>query len=107
MLKLNDHENPDYDLTDFVKDWANERKEKFLEYIKSSETVRALHVEGRPYEFGNVKVMQMLGEEAMISMEKNLTALISNNYKVMIYIGNLDWYVGIDTILGMLENPGI
>ena len=75
----------------------------FPRYLAMNQTRRALHVGEREWVISNGSVAANLHDDFLKSVEPNLTALISNNYKVLLYTGNFDITVGVATTSGMLE----
>ena len=62
-------------------------------------------MEGVKYWVSNLTVAQKMRSDIMQTMEPNMTALIPN-YKVMLFVGNLDMIIGPAQISTMLENKG-
>jgi hypothetical protein len=72
-------------------------------YVNSTETRNALHAGF--YDNGSDSY-DKLRADIIKSVEPNFTALIDNDYKVLLFVGNLDNIVGVDRVNAMLENPG-
>ena len=79
--------------------------DNYENYLKLNQTRIALHVEGVKYWVGNETVFKKLSSDIILSVMENMTALIPN-YKVMLFVGNLDMIIGPAQINTMLENKG-
>ena len=64
----------------------------YLKYLAKDTVRQAIHVGNEPFKQG-LKVELAIVNDIMQSMAKNLS-VIMDNYKVMLYNGNLDLIVG-------------
>ncbi|CAG2101950.1 unnamed protein product [Medioppia subpectinata] len=74
-----------------------------IKYLSKTQTRSAIHVGPLEYNFSNKTTGDYLHNDFMQSIEPNLTAIIDGKYKVLLFTGNFDLTVGVDSINGLLE----
>ncbi|XP_054152814.1 probable serine carboxypeptidase CPVL [Oppia nitens] len=75
-------------------------------YLAQQSVRKAIHIgsDGVVYNMTSRLVFRNLFEDITRSAEPNLTALIDNGYKVLLFTGNLDIIVGVESTNGLLLN---
>ena len=78
----------------------------FEKYLNKVKTQEAIHVGCVKYSSGNETVEEYLTDDQFDSVKPWFTTLI-NNYKVMIYSGQLDIIVAVTLTENFLKNLGL
>ncbi|XP_054156209.1 probable serine carboxypeptidase CPVL [Oppia nitens] len=78
---------------------------KYVDQYVTQPTVRsAIHVGNVVYNMTSQVVAQYMFEDISRSAEPNLTAIIDNGYKVLLFTGNFDIICGVESTNGLLMN---
>ena len=77
-----------------------------LKYLNLNSTQEAIHSGHTTHSMDNKTVFHKISEDFMQSVAHNLTELIGK-YKVLLFSGNYDIMVGVNSCNGFLENKGM
>ena len=84
-----------------------EASQYVAQYLTQQSVRNAVHVGDVVYNMSSQIVYDLMVEDWYRSAQPNLTAVMDNNYKVLLFTGNFYILVGVDSTNGMLYNQSI
>lgn len=76
----------------------------YIDYIQSTQSRQAIHVGNLPFHDGDVVLHNLLYDILSPSTKDKMAALLNNDYKVLLYYGQLDMVLPYVTVNNLLEN---